>query len=114
MWQGGKKKHTHKLTNSHLLTTPEIKQEVQKLKRSACHFLFEEASPIPSLPSSTAEGRCVYLSNNNPDLVLPTELLSSCRRTFLSCEFPCSFPLLRCELVTVGKLETVASSLIQL
>lgn len=108
----------HKLADDHLLTDPEIKQEAEKLKRQgfdiACHFLFEEANLIPSFLNSITEGRCVYLSNNI--------LILSCQQSsfqvtgghFSVVNFPCSFPLLCCELVMVGKLETVASSLIQL
>lgn len=111
------KEEKHKLADNHLLTDPEIKQEVEKLKRQgfdiACHFLFEEAHLIPSFLSSIIEGRCVYLSNN---ILILSCLQSSFQVTgghFSVVNFPCSFPLLRCELVMVGKLETVASSLIQ-
>lgn len=91
---------------------------MEKLKRRgfdiACHFLFEAANLLPSFPGSTTEERRVYLSQNT--------FISSCLQSsfqvtgghFSVVNFSCSFPLPHREPVMVGKLETVASSLIQL
>lgn len=67
---------------------------------------------MPSSPGSTTEGRCVYLSNNSLTLSCPRAPFKSWED--ISQLWISASPSLCCELVQVGKLETAASSLIQL